>query len=935
MEKTLGPNVSWRPCEADVVEKIAGVLKADAPDRLADATVAEARSARLPFYERHELIELRLAGVPGLERAFLLFGGDQVLWLDGSSGAIHDANETEALALTDATVLDYVRFFLLFVRGDSGSFTLIESAEELAPKTVSVETLTTRRTQVAAFGRRERAGEGPFTVDATVAYGGSLFAAVFTVEPGGNIEMAEDTPLATLDGVAVPSSPDLAARPVDPPAKRKRPKATRAEIAAGLERLLATAATKTGESRPDDRQVTEAVVSVLLAEAVRASLGHRLLQRFNSLAQASGSIGQLTQFVRDFAPIVIIESEIPFVEDIVWGLLDPGRTVFPEQVVARASAVSGDDSRCAVDARSAQANLLLLSFHAYRTLWDAEWTSHQLAIGTSTVLIGCDRRADVPEPLRRVADLVLTLPRIDARLFVDVFRQVLGVPPPAGWDAGGSDWTRYLLHTDFHAPLRLKLAPGEAIDYLRERCAARLAQVSADTSPRLEDLHGLGEARQVAEDLIADIAAARAGKIAWSAVDRGLLLVGPPGTGKTTLARAIARACGVKFIQASAAQWQSTGALDVHLRAIRDSFAEARRYAPAILFLDEIDSIGSREQLSGSNAIYQTEVINAVLEQLQGIDPEEPVMVIGATNHVEKVDPALRRAGRLDQVVTIPLPNVAGLEQIFAFHLKPYRAAKQVGRDVDDRLLAQLAFGLTGADVEFFVRGAARRARKAGRGLSQADLVAEITRRPRRPDSVIRLTPEEMRRVAAHEAGHALIGLLNAKAAPEITFVSIVPRTNGSLGFTATAPPEGAVMTRREVLERLQMVLAGRAAEELVYGKEDVGLGAGGGVRSDLAVATHIATRLVCTSGLGADGSLHWTEAPTPAQQKQIDALLRESYRETLARLRRHRRLLDLIVTPLVERQELSGAELRALIAGGARAPAANGRRRARNPGRG
>jgi ATP-dependent Zn protease len=298
-------------------------------------------------------------------------------------------------------------------------------------------------------------------------------------------------------------------------------------------------------------------------------------------------------------------------------------------------------------------------------------------------------------------------------------------------------------------------------------------------------------------------------------------------------------------------------------------------------------------------------------------------MVIGATNYVEKVDPALRRAGRLDQVVTIPLPNVAGLEQILAYHLKPHRDAKAVARDVDEKLLAQLAFGLTGADIEFFVRGAARRARKARRAMSHADLVAEITRRPRRPDSVVRLTPEEMRRVAVHEAGHALVGLLSARAGHEVTFISIVPRTNGSLGFTATVPSEGAVMTRREVLERLGMILAGRAAEELVYGKGDVGLGAGGGERSDLAIATRIATRLVCTSGLGADGSLHWTAAPTPAQHRQIDALLRGAYRETLAQLRRQRRLLDAIVTPLIERQELSGSELKALIAGTGGSPVA------------
>lgn len=441
-----------------------------------------------------------------------------------------------------------------------------------------------------------------------------------------------------------------------------------------------------------------------------------------------------------------------------------------------------------------------------------------------------------------------------------------------------------------------------------------------DVERVLADQRGADEpdtwARQVAEDLIADIGAARAGRVPWSAVDRGLLLVGAPGTGKTTtVARAIARACDVNFILASATQWQSAGALDQHLRAIRETFAEARRYAPSILFLDEIDSVGNREFFSGSNAIYQTDIVNAVLEQIQGMDASEPVIVIGATNFLEKVDPALRRAGRLDQVINVPRPNVAGLEQIFAYYLAPHRKAKNVERDVKVRPLAQLAFGLTGADVEFFVRGAARRARKAGRRIAQADLVAEVTRRPRRPDSVICLTPEDMRRVAVHETGHALAALKSSVGAPELAFVSIIPRMDGSLGFTASVPPEGAVLTRTEVRERLRTILAGRAAEEVVYGKSDISLNSGGGQSSDLAVATRTATNVICTSGFGADGSLHWTSTPTAAQLKQVDVLLRSAYRAAVELLRANRDVLERIAAALVEHQELDGAAVRALLA--------------------
>ncbi len=661
--------------------------------------------------------------------------------------------------------------------------------------------------------------------------------------------------------------------------------------------------------------MTEAVVAVLLEEAIEslndAASGATLLRHFNLRTQPGKPIEQLARLLTGSTPIVIIESDIAFVEDFVADLT----TEKPVRAygAVRASAVRGDDLQCEIEV-NAQCERYLLSFHTYRSLFDDERVAYDLALSDATVLIGCNRVSDVPEPLRRVADLVITFPRIDRRQFSRIFQRVFHTEPSPGWDEPGADWTRYLVPADFHTPRRLDLGPEDSLRLLRERVDARLEQVTSDRGLRLDQLHGMGEARQVAEDMVEDIRAAQAGQVPWSAVDRGMLLIGAPGTGKTTLARAMAKECGVKFVTASASTWQAAGALDAHLRAMRADFAEARRYAPAIMFIDEIDSIGSRDQLSGQNSVYQTDVINALLEEIQGIESTETVIVIGATNYLEKVDPALRRAGRLDQVIEIPLPNLDGLQQIFEHYLAEFRLQGGSVGEVDTRSLAQLAFGLTGADIQFFIRGAARRARRADRPMDQADLVAEVTRRPRRADSAPRLGPDQMRRVAVHEAGHAVARLISSTQGDDLAFATIVPRLDGSLGFVASLPRETEVMTRRTMLEYLQTVLAGRAAEEIVFGTDDVGAGAGGpSDRSDLAVATRFAVLVVCQSGLGEGGSLLWTTQPTSAQEAQIDSLLRGAYQIALARIRDNRALFDRIVSALIEKQELSGDELRRL----------------------
>lgn len=913
-EKSTDPWASWEPCEEQRAAAVLARLAEALPAFFADSIVLECRSLTLSFYDDHQLVELGFVRDHGTERAFVLDGLGTTVWLSGDSGPIHETNENESLVLTDETVADYVRFFFYFLRADSGAFVLTEDSSEIGPdddtdvdstEAGTALTLAEARGQTRPLTARGR-DDGRWLFDATIAYGDALFTSSIAVGPDGQVEMLDDEPIGTLDGLVVSQPPALTLQ-IQADHLAAEPPDTRYRSEGPLD-----------DAVQPDREVTQAVVAALLEDALRernsdTKPGSVLLRHFNSQTHADRPIEQLTRLMSESTAMVLIESDIPFVEDFVARLAAAPDVGHGD--VVRAGPVSGDDLRCEIAVNN-HSKLYLLSFQTYRGLFDAERVANDLALSDASVLIGCNRAGEVPEPLRRMADLVLSFPRIDRQRFARIFERVFGVKPVAGWEGEGSDWTRFLVPADFHAPRRLGLSAAEALTLLRDRVAARLHAVTPDVGPRLDELHGLGEARQVAEDLIEDIRAAQDGEIPWTAVDRGLMLVGAPGTGKTTLARAIAKECGVKFVVASAANWQSSGYLDAHLRAMRNDFAEARRYAPAILFIDEVDSVGSRERIQGPSVQYQTEVINALLAEIQGIDSTESVIVIAATNYLDNVDPALRRAGRLDQVVEIPLPNIEGLERIYGYYLDLFASGGgELGSDVDVRGLAELTFGLSAADVEFFVRGGARRARRNRRPLGQEDLLAEVTRRPRHPDSAPRLTPAEMRRVAIHEAGHAVARLTSATKGADLTFVTITPRLDGSLGFTAAVPADTRVLTRRSMLEQLETVLAGRAAEEVIFGPDDISAGAGGqSSGSDLAVATRLATLLVCQSGLSDDSLLRWTTQPTADQDEKIDQVLRDAYRNTRSRLQACRALLEQVAKTLQDKQEVSGKELRELL---------------------
>ncbi len=872
------------------------------------------RSARLPFYAKLRLVWLRATFGRSTVDVFCLWDREgKLLVIDGSSAPVHEANDFEKLALDDGTVADYVRFFCFAVRGDEGAFTLLEPGIDVAGQSrpFPVSGGRTSPRLVPLMKPLEVAGrddEKRHLVNAVVAYDSGVYSAVFAVAGDGQITMVSDEPVASLPAsTRFPAIPDhngaaqvmrfLAehrAAPAPPPAQ-----AAPAALPPGAPAVAPPAA-------HPRRPTLRVLVSLLLESALAARSTNRLIEQFNSRMAGRSALEQFAELVIGSSPVTVIESDIPFVEEIVVSVI--------EDIVGKQRMVPFTTDGSV----SAGPGIVVLRA---ANLDGSERLSHSIAMSEAAVLIGCERFADLPENLRRLGDVTLRLPRLDPGLFARLFAEVFGAPLPEAWREAGTDWVRHVLHSDFEQPVRLRLAADKAMEYIRGQVLDRVRAVDTGSGPRLDELHGLGEARQVAKDLIADIAAAVRGELPWSQVDRGMLLAGAPGTGKTTLARAIARDCGIRFVQASASTWHGARDLALTIQAVRASFAEARRYAPAILFIDEIDSLGNRERLGGEhNDQYWTQIINAVLEQMQGVDEEAPVFVIAATNYEERVDPALKRAGRLDHVIRIPHPTSDALAKIYDQYLEPHKTSG----NIDTRVIGRMSFGLTGADVESLVRGAARRARKARRALSQADLLAELTRQPRDPGSSPRLSRQEIDRIAVHEAGHALARCLGPSRGRDIAFVSIVPRSDGTLGFVASAPRQRTLWSRQEYLRHIEVLLAGRAAEEITFGAD----GITGGARNDLAVASNIAMTMVSEDGLGPDGSLLALPRPSGEQMTQADAILRAAYRSVLAKLTARLPRLQALADALRERQELSGPELLRAVARRRQRPAAGRQRR-------
>ena len=383
----------------------------------------------------------------------------------------------------------------------------------------------------------------------------------------------------------------------------------------------------------------------------------------------------------------------------------------------------------------------------------------------------------------------------------------------------------------------------------------------------------MAEARQWGEALAHDLQLYVDRRIAWSEVDKGALLHGPPGTGKTICAKALAATCNVPLVATSYAEWQRTreGHLGDVQKAMHEAFRLARKHAPCILFIDELEAVSSREA-GGSNQRWYTSIITALNEELQGIASREGVVVLAATNYPDRIDPALLRAGRLDTRIAIAMPTVDDLRGIVRFHL---------GSDLDGSDLGRLPVALvgsTGADVERLVRIARRAARKEERPLSLDELFTALG------GKMDELEPGFLDRIAVHEAGHAAVALLLGVARR----VGISLFRRGESSATTFFDPLVEAVTRKVVERRIAVALAGRAAEQALFG--DVTAGAGGSDSSDLGTANNLAFSAVARWGLAHTDQLWWMAcAPEqiivthPELAAEAYRMLAAAYSEALA----------------------------------------------------
>jgi cell division protease FtsH len=447
--------------------------------------------------------------------------------------------------------------------------------------------------------------------------------------------------------------------------------------------------------------------------------------------------------------------------------------------------------------------------------------------------------------------------------------------------------------------------------------------VEKETKVTFADVAGVDEAKEELQEIVNFLKEPQVYGRLGGRAPKGVLLVGPPGTGKTLLARAVAGEAGVPFFSISGSEFVEMF-VGVGAARVRDLFAQARKHAPAIIFIDELDALGrARGAFAGGGHDEKEQTLNQLLTELDGFDPKTGVILLGATNRPEVLDPALLRAGRFDRQVLVDRPDKKGREQILAVHMK--KAKLDV--DVKPEQIAALTPGFTGADLANLVNEAALLAtRRNADAVTMEDfnnaierMIAGLEKRNRL------LNPHERKVVAFHELGHAMVALA-LPGTDAVHKISIIPRGVGALGYTIQRPTEDRyLMTRQELENKMSVLLGGRAAEHVVFAEISTG------AADDIARVTDIARAMVLRYGMSeALGNVAYDRDRSPFLQpgvpmpqeriyseetaetvdNTVKALVQHAFERAIGILQRNRGLLDRAAEKLLKTETLGQAEI-------------------------
>ena len=472
--------------------------------------------------------------------------------------------------------------------------------------------------------------------------------------------------------------------------------------------------------------------------------------------------------------------------------------------------------------------------------------------------------------------------------------------------------------------LSRRLGPGQGVMNFGKSRARIYAE--RETGVTFADVAGVEEAKEELQEIIDFLRYPQKYATLGGRIPKGVLLVGSPGTGKTLLARAVAGEASVPFFSLSGSDFVEMF-VGVGAARVRDLFKQAQEKAPCIVFIDELDAVGKSR---GINPIQQNDereqTLNQLLAEMDGFDPRKGVIILGATNRPEILDPALLRAGRFDRQIVVGRPDLQGRLHILRLHAKKVRLAA----DVDLQIIAARTPGMVGSDLANVINEAALLAARYGKdAVTMDELDRAIDRVMAGPEKKSRvMAPEEKRRVAYHESGHALVAESLPTADP-VRKVTIIPHGVAALGYTQQLPTQDRYLyTKEELLDRITVMLGGRAAEEVVF--HDVSTGA----QDDLQRVSEMARRMITELGMsehlgayaveqvrqpmfldsGYQNSRHYSEDTARRIDNEAQTLVERMYQRARQILEVHRDKLEALAQYLLEHEVIDQASLAMLL---------------------